>query len=806
MLKTHVLTINEKIFEPEDGLILGNGDLSVSIYQKSDQIIWRFGKGDVWDRRLDLSDDPRPAHIDEVARGIKEEGWKCGPYGGPVEATKGSANPQRMKELCQGCPPSYEHRPYPCPKPVGELAMHLPQDQMGLKITQTLTIEEGTIEIVCQWDSGLVLKVVCTIPPTPNVLVVRWQFENWTPQTRTGEGVPVTRFALYRWADPSDEEYKEKYFGQFRHPIAAIRGGPKVTPLPPPEVVEDRGQWAIKQTFPADLTFPEGFEYRLVPLAPGLKMEPIPKPRTREAMLHLLPSVEAIEGMLAVMVPATSDSESLRTQYRNLTESSVENQKKAFSQWFDSARNAAKEFWAKSRVSISDPLLENLWYETLHVRRCAFRAGTVPPGLFLPSTIGDYSHWHGDYHMNYNFQSPFWGDYTANHPELGDAFFDGMKYFFQIGRKIARDYYNARGAFMQLSGYPIIAPDDVLGCVPMGRMAYMTGWVAPHFWWRYRYMMDQDWLREVGYPAMRDCALFYTDFLKKGSDGLYHAFPSNQGEDGFTGNPKDYTDRTQVIRHIRYCLRVTLAAAEVLKADPDLITTWREILDHLAPEEGDIERHRDTYRTESDEWFPPEFMSHEGDRRLQPLPPDKPGFFADPKSSYWLWYCGKIPWIWMMHLRNKVFLPDRDLSDLRRFITRWRHPNGILWAMAIAHYGHGGAWTETLGIIAPLQEMMLQSWEGMIRVFPAWPKNLDADFEQLRAEGAFLVSAAYQNGQVTHFKIKSLVGGPCTFANPWPGKTLRIADIESNKILTEQNSEIITLNTLRNKEYKVEKS
>ncbi len=41
---------------------------------------------------------------DEVAHGIEVEGWKCGPYGGPVEATRGTKDPQRMREICQSCP------------------------------------------------------------------------------------------------------------------------------------------------------------------------------------------------------------------------------------------------------------------------------------------------------------------------------------------------------------------------------------------------------------------------------------------------------------------------------------------------------------------------------------------------------------------------------------------------------------------------------------------------------------------------------------------------------------------------------
>ncbi len=97
-------------------------------------------------------------------------------------------------------------------------------------------------------------------------------------------------------------------------------------------------------------------------------------------------------------------------------------------------------------------------------------AAEVPPGLFLPSTVQDYSHWHGDYHTNYNFQEPFWGDYTANHLELGDAYFDGVKFMLPIGRKIARDYYNCRGVFIQLSMFPI----------PAGRRSAGRGADGPH--------------------------------------------------------------------------------------------------------------------------------------------------------------------------------------------------------------------------------------------------------------------------------------------------------------------------------------
>jgi hypothetical protein len=90
--------------------------------------------------------------------------------------------------------------------------------------------------------------------------------------------------------------------------------------------------------------------------------------------------------------------------------------------------------------------------------------------------------------------------------------------------------------------------------------------------------------------------------------------------------------------------------------------------------------------------------------------------------------------------------------------------------MSTADYGRAGAWTEALGVIAPLQEMMLQSWDGALRIFPAWPKTLEACYERLRAEGAFLVTAAWSKGTVTQLEILSEWGSPCAIYTPWPDR------------------------------------
>ncbi|HPO12708.1 MAG TPA: hypothetical protein PLI09_04625 [Candidatus Hydrogenedentes bacterium] len=768
----HTITLEERVLVPEDGLLLGNGDLSVSVYQTADRIIWRFGKADVWDRRLDLSADPKPANIAEIAHGIEVEGWKCPPYGdGPPVATRGTQNPERMKELCQGAPPSYNKRPYPCPKPVGELALFLPPDQMGLKIHQELRIEEAILTITCSRPSGVRILIETFIPPSPNVLVVHWEVENWTDQTRTGNGNAPVWFALYRWKDPSIQEFGAKFFGDYRHGAFRACSDPSATPLPPPTLQESDGLRFIEQTFPADPTFPNGFRYVMAPFAPGMAVETVDMNPTGEARLHLMPPV-ASEGWMTVAVATTGDPEGPMTQVRQVQEALGEHPADTMNRWAEETRSKAAEFWTKSRVSIADPLLENLWYETLHARRCTNRPDIAPPGLFLPSTVQDYSHWHGDYHTNYNLQEPFWADYTANHLDLGDAYFKAIEFFLPIGRKIAHDYYNGRGAFIQLSGYPIVAEDDPLGCVPMGRMAYMTGWAINQYWWRYLYTLDQDWLRTTGYPVIRECALFYTDFLKKGSDGLYHAFPSNQGEDGFTGDPKDYTDRAQIMQHLRYCLRAAIRSSEILSTDPELRAQWQEQLDHCAGDDGKPPSTLQGLEKQCQEANPPEFGYG---RPYTPQPGTAEGAPWPPVGDgSWTWYCGQYGWGVLQRLHGGEFIADRDFPVFRKLLERWRHPNGLIWGMAIANYGHAGAWTETLGIMAPLQEMMLQSWDGALRVFPAWPKTVAASFENFRAQGAFLASASWEQGRITDLKIMSEKGGECRVYEPWPSSQAEV--------------------------------
>jgi alpha-L-fucosidase 2 len=83
-----------------------------------------------------------------------------------------------------------------------------------------------------------------------------------------------------------------------------------------------------------------------------------------------------------------------------------------------------------------------------------------------------------------------------------------------------------------------------------------------------------------------------------------------------------------------------------------------------------------------------------------------------------------------------------------------------------------------LSAAASTMDLLLQSWGGKLRVFPAVPTAWkDATFHQLRGAGAFLVSAERKNGTTAWVTIHSEAGEPCVLKVPdWRGPlTIRSA-------------------------------
>ena len=737
-----VLTMEQPASEPDEGFVLGNGDLSVCAYQTADTLVFRFGKGDVWDRRIEKERDPAPVTVRDyidIALGRKPAG----------DCTKPSHGNGQV---------------YPMPKPVGELKLHIPANMPGFPTwRQQLLVEEGKMRLAAVWPNGVKIGVEAVVDPERNEFACTWKCVGWDEETRAGRGEPPVWFSLEREADPVASDFVSSVASVgFSTPVGQ---SPDAKPLPPPVTTVDttNGLYFIDQSFYPDRLFPDGFTCRLQ-LCVGKdwgRVHPV-KAGPKRAMLNFFGWSRDVSGSAVVKVTTTRD-------VQKGAKWPVYEKPTPFKAYAARAKESAAAYWAKSAVSFpDDPSLEDLWYATYHLRRAFLRGGTVPPGLFHPCSLRHYSIWHGDYHSNYNLESIYWGEFTANHPEQAEAFFDAVDFFRPVGKLIAEKYYGCRGCFIQLAGFPVLCDDDYFGRLTLGRMAYMTGWFASRYWEYYTMTLDEEWLRTRGYPFLKECALFYLDFLKKAphpdlppnlKDGKYHVFPSIAGESSLGKNPMSLCDQWSPLAFARHSLYIAAEAAKILGTDVDLVRDWTDRYENIAGPSGAAKDYEKYCLLASS----PEYCG-----AAKPYA-EPPAWDGTPKKhdDRDFWYFGLAIRDWLGRLRQNNFIPARDWPRYRSLLEKWRRPNGAVRAMSAAHYGRTGGWTETLSCMAPVQEMLLQSWDGAIRLFPYWTKERDVAFTDWRATGAFLVSAEQKGGRLGPVTVRSLKGADCRVWGEW---------------------------------------
>lgn len=78
-----------------------------------------------------------------------------------------------------------------------------------------------------------------------------------------------------------------------------------------------------------------------------------------------------------------------------------------------------------------------------------------------------------------------------------------------------------------------------------------------------------------------------------------------------------------------------------------------------------------------------------------------------------------------------------------------------------------------------IQEMLLQSHDDLIRLFPAVPDSWrEVSFNNLRAEGAFLITAVRSNGRLREVRVTSEQGGTFIMKNTFNKFGVKGADVE----------------------------
>ena len=424
--------------------------------------------------------------------------------------------------------------------------------------------------------------------------------------------------------------------------------------------------------------------------------------------------------------------------------------------WEEAHRHWWHSYYPMSLVKIPDPGLESLYWQTIYRFGCTSRSGRSlvdTSGLWFQG--GPWAYITTDW----NIQSAHWPVYAANRLEQGRELVSllhaGRDELIRAVRPVE---WQADSAYLAIA----VAPD--MRGVRDGDMRYydMVGtlpWTLSNAWLQYRYSMDDEMLREQLFPLLRRAVNLYLHMVKEGKEGELHLPPT------YSPETSTFRDCNFDLALLKWGCLTLLKASQRLGIDDPLKPRWREVADRLV----DFPSDEHGFRLGRDQTSPPDHRHFSHLLMIYPLHLvniEQEGSREVLRASYdRARAVTGLPAMVQTHVAPigaALGEGDAALAGLQQ-LQRDLLPNG-LWACA------GNPCIEsTLGMANIIQDMLLQSWSdpaldepGPIRIFPAvpaaWP---DVEFRDLRAEGAFLVSARRTAGKTEWVRIKSLAGEPC---------------------------------------------
>ena len=483
------------------------------------------------------------------------------------------------------------------------------------------------------------------------------------------------------------------------------------------------------------------------------------------------------EWNLLVTIPAQDDPHGIDTARQTLSSALAEGIQEIVvqhQQWW-------RERWSRSRIHIPDLGLERLWINGIY-KLASSSYGSVPAGLQgLWPPDGELPPWRGDYHIDMNIQETYWPAYSSNQLDLTVPLNRWLiSTVAPQARKITRQFFGVPGIWV---GGAL----DVKGRLLGGQNNWMTvqywlgggAWLAQHLWWYYAYSQDRQFLRQKGYPFMKEAALFYQSILKQGPDGRLH-IPLSASPEYFSNELKAWTpDPTGGLSLARNLLRYTIQASKVLDVDPELRRKWAAMELKLASYPVDDSG----LKVQPDA---PYDRSHRHPMHLFPIFPggdlNVEGSLADRKLisesiENWIfrgtgeWTGWSFPYASL--IASRVRRRNQALNELQIYKQAFIWPNGFHVNGDYHRYGYSiyeyqpFTMEAECAFTAAVNGMLLQSWGGRIRIFPSVPESWkDVSFEDLRAQGGFLVSAEIVNGEIISASIVSPKGGEAKVVLP----------------------------------------
>jgi alpha-L-fucosidase 2 len=461
---------------------------------------------------------------------------------------------------------------------------------------------------------------------------------------------------------------------------------------------------------------------------------------------------------LVTSIVSNFDSASFQTAAVNgltaLVQSDVDSMSARHQAWWSA-------FAQQSFVEIPNKTVEKEYYASLYLLASTSRSGEAAPGLWGVWVMTD-PNWNGDYTLNYNYEVPFYAAFPTNHVSLADAYDEPVANWVPNAQALATER-GFTGAYYRVH----------IGPLPNGsadtnewNQKFPGAYAATDMLMHYYFTVDPAYATSV-YPTLKQMAVFWENYLVW--DGTRYVIVNDAQHEG---NPYPQTNGVMSLGLVRFLLQGCIDISTALGVDAAERQVWQTRLTHLSAFPTFSMNGETVFRyTEVGlDWNDGNSIG------IQHIyPGSQIGLGSDPTllqtgknmvSVMGRWSDGNGTNTFYPAAARVGYDPATILSNLQSWIEENTYPN--------LHIHTGGGGIENLNTVpSTIDEMLLQSFQGTIRLFADWPAGTDARFGDLRAYGAFLVSSDVRSSVVQYVRVVSEAGGPFTLANPWPNGTLR---------------------------------
>ncbi|MEU4607035.1 hypothetical protein AB0F43_28975 [Kribbella sp. NPDC023972] len=469
-------------------------------------------------------------------------------------------------------------------------------------------------------------------------------------------------------------------------------------------------------------------------------------------------------------------------------------------------------FWAKTapmRITSSDgtgEYVENLRTLQLYTMAASMRS-SVPSThgavVRMFSSAKDQADWAQDSYWHFNLRMLVSSNLGAGIGEFNAPYFRFYLDRAALMKKWTHDHWiGAKGTcvpeFLRYDG-----TGD--GCDNMSE----PGWVkrilssgpelVNNIWWQYRYTGDRA-LLDRAYPLMKEIAEFHLAALTPGADGYLHLEHVNALEVQWdTNDPAPDLAAMRVIFPIVADLAQSRGDAEFagqLRAAvgklPPFRTVQRGAEEVLAWSGTDEEAHN-TQNPEMEVLWPwglfdetSELMQATYRQRVYPQDKD---WGMDTTWAARLGLADEVKRLMLKGIQDFQIFPNgftvhrtgREPVRQQSFYNEW---GGVL----------------TTG----LQEALVQSYDGVVQVAPAWPKEWDVA-GSVEIEGGHRISTEVRDGVPSLVGIQAGSRESLRVRNPWPGQEVRVIDARGRTVVEATSAEVVTVPVLPHASYVVER-